>query len=476
MAACAPDGQSWGSCTGEVTPQPKTCATTADVACDGLPCVVWAEGFGPSASPGFQQVQAVALDPTDGSTVIVGELSQTMTFGSTVVSATSSGQQTLFVTRLAADGTVMWAKPFVAEWGCAVAVDESHNVYVGGRVNESTTIGQSPLTAGDFVMQLDGTGAPIWARNIGNAPVAHLFQTCQISAAAIASDGNLLVAGVFANPVDFGDGQVTLPGNGYVAKLNSMTGLGSKSSTGPVWAQLFQGAVGPQIGVDGAGAVHVGATLAGTTYWPGESTVTTITGSDVAIASYDMMGNLGWSQRFSNGMPQTLEALAVDSFGDVVIAGQIQGTLSFLGSTVSATSTQGDGYAVRLNQGSPNPVYGWGKTFGTNGEALGVGLDSNGNARVLGWFTGTLAWGGTALPPQTTRRMLLAELAAADGSSKWNQGWAYPGTTTSVYLAVAPAGDSFVGGTLSVAPFNIGTGALIQATDQATGWAGRFAP
>ena len=43
-------------------------------------------------------------------------------------------------------------------------------------------------------------------------------------------------------------------------------------------------------------------------------------------------------------------------------------------------------------------------------------------------------------------------------------------------MAVAPAGDSFIGGTLYAGPVDLGTGMLIQAGDSTEAWAGRFAP
>jgi hypothetical protein len=168
----------------------------------------------------------------------------------------------------------------------------------------------------------------------------------------------------------------------------------------------------------------------------------------------------------------------VSPFGTVVIAGQTQGTLTFPGSTttLSPTSAMGDGFVVQLDE---SLTFTWGRTLGVNSEVVGVGLDMNQDVRAVGWFTGTLDIGAAKIDAGTNQMMLLADLAGTTGAVTWNQGWLLPNGGNNgivAHLAVAPAGDSFIAGTLSAGPVNLGTGMLFQPTDSSEVWAGRFGP
>jgi hypothetical protein len=477
MATCASDGNGWGACTGEVTPQPKTCATLADVACDGLPCVDWAEGFGPNTTGG-QEVGAVALDPTDGSMVMVGDFAGTITFGSQTFTQASTANNSLYVVRLAPDGSVVWAVPFDGGgYGCAVTVDGNGNVYVGGRADSPPTIGSNALPAGDLVMKLDKNGNLQWAETIGDPPSGGMHVAfCTPMTMAMAPDGDLLVAGYSYHPLTLGDAGTAATSGAYVSKLSSSTGAGALTATGTQWTQVIANANAPRIGIDGNGLVYVVTTLTASTTFCG-AFVSVSNGQALGICSYDKTGAPQWGQGYGTATSLNVDAIAVSSFGNVVVAGQVDGTLSLLGSSLTSTSTAGDGYVVQINNWGASPSYGWGKTFGTNGAALGVGLDTNANVRMLGWFTGTTTLGSPSLSAGSNQMMLLAELSGTDGTAVWTEGWVYPGTTASyLRFAAAPAGDAFVGGALTAGPFNLGTGPLIQPTDQSVAWAGRFAP
>jgi len=501
QTTCTGDGTP-DVCAGEVTPQPKTCATMDDVHCDSLPCVDWAHGYGPDMAG--EEITAVALDPSDGSMVVTGDFSGTMRIGTTMLTAANSGgypggaqgtpqNRNIFVARIAADGTPVWAETFGPDLGLAIAVDSSGNVYVGGRCAGSTTVGTGAsalsLKQGQFILKLDKSGAPQWATSLGDAiPNLKGDFFYGMSSLAVSPDGSLIAAGQFEEPLTFADGSVQPPASGlsgYVAKM-SMTGTGSSALDGTAWTRVFSGVVdtrtnaasGPRAGVDASGYVYVGTTFTGTmTFDAGSAPFTSNGGTDIAILRFDPTGAVKGAISLGNAADQTLDALAVSPFGALTLAGQLQGTLTFTNpaGTLSAQSAMGDGVVFQLGP-YPEFSYLWGTPFGVNGEALDVGLDTAGNVRVLGWFTGTFDLGKGALDASGNRMLLLAELASANGSVSWNRGWIYPGTYTDVHLAVAPAGDSFVGATVFAGAFNVGTGALANPADISDAWTGRFAP
>jgi hypothetical protein len=284
------------------------------------------------------------------------------------------------------------------------------------------------------------------------------------------------------------------------ARDRLLYGSGSKAIMGTYWAQVLPYArpdsgsgvtisltYGPKVGVDANGNVYVATTFAGTLQIVNCVPLASSGGAsttDIALATFTPTGDCLNAVDIGNGMGQTLDSIAVSPFGAVALAGQLQGTVTFTSpeaptATLSAKSPGGDGFVLEMKQGNGFLVYAWGMTFGVNGEALDVRFDANGNARILGWFTGTLDLGPGVAPlvAGAQRMMLLAELTGTNGAPIWNRGWIYPSTITFVQLAVAPAGDSFVGGYLETGPFDLGTGPLIQPTDAAGApWAGRFAP
>lgn len=471
-ATCNEDGTAYGTCEDEKTPQPKSCASTMDLGCDKLPCVEWAHAYG-----GGTFMPPVALDPTDGSMVVLGQFTGTLQFGSITVKSTDASTSAMLVARISAGGTPVWAKAFPQSSPGAVAVDKSGAVYVGGASAPGTTIAGTPLGNGQFVMKLDKGGTPKWANFLGG-PLKGTFCCATPSRLHIAQDGDLLVLGSFQTPINFGDGAVqpTGSGSGYLAKLDSMTGKGTMASTGTRWAQIVDApAFGlGGIGVDGMGNVYLGMGFNGSLDFSGvpQGTSASSSGMDLAVVGFQPNGQPGGLFHVGNDGSQAVWDLAVDSSGTVTLAGQMQGTLTFMNAagsptTLSATSAAGDGFVIHLEEAM---TYTWGRVFGTSGVAMRVGLDAKGDVRALGWFSGTLDLGAGKLYAASNEMLLLADLSGADGSVKWNRGWIYP-EMVSATLAVAPAGDSFVAGLANGGgSLELGTGPLQG------GWEARFAP
>jgi hypothetical protein len=396
----------------------------------------------------------------------------------------------MFEARMAADSTPVWAVSQPLDNVQALTVDQSGNVYATGYAVVDTTVGTFAISRGLYLLKLNKNGTLQWARSVGDDVPVPMHQIPKVyfegTSLAIALDGDIIIASRFQASVDFSgngldggvDGGVFQPpasGGAFVAKLNSADGTGSTAMYGTRWAQILDGIDSQALmltGVDAKGNIYLGTTFAGTAHI-GSYPVTTSGADAILLASFQPMGGGGVGLVVDCTAQVTLNSLATSPFGAVVIGGQTLGTLSstsFTG-TLAPSSSMGDGFVAMFNQGWS---YAWGKTFGTNSQTYGVGLDMNGNARLVGWFTGTLDLGAGQISAGANKMLLLAEMANADGTVKWNRGWPDPGIT--MYLAVAPAGDAFVGGTLYGGPVDFGTGMLIQASDPSQAWAGRFAP
>lgn len=477
-ATCDPDGSKWGACVGQVVPKAETCAATEDEDCDGLDCVMWAHAYGDPLLG--QHIEAIAKDPTDGTVVVTGSFSGVAEFGSTNLTA-PSGASHLLVARIGANGASVWARSFTSGAGSAAAVDGSGNVYVAGQTAGSFAVGNDIVTKGQFLIKLDKEGTPIWAKSLGNAPSGSSVSFLAPSALVVAPDGDLLIAGQFVAPMNFGDGAVQPPApglNGYVAKLRSFDGAGSQANTGVYWSRVYEGAATPpRLAMHSAGVI-LGATFTGTTHL-GSGTLTSAGGTDAAVVSLGATGTTGGALRLGDAEDQSISAIHVTASGTIIIAGRMLGTISFpdLSEPLTAASGPGAGYLAHLHSSLLSTI--WAKGLGSEGDVVDIGTDADWNLRILAWFTGQVDLGNGVLVAGAPRSLLLASLSSNDGAAVWTRAWAHPaqiGSSLSVALAVTPAGHAFVGGTLPTGAFDLGTGALIQPNDSTEAFLARFAP
>jgi hypothetical protein len=454
--ACAADGASWGTCTGEVLPQPENCASGQDQDCDGKvsPCkgtLRWARSFGDAAT---QTSGGVAVDGADGA-VIVGAFAGAIDFGGGPL--TSAGGTDVFVTKLdASSGDHIWSKRFGDagdQRASAVAVDAAGHVLVTGTFAGSVDFGGGPLvsvTGFDvFVVALDAAGEHVWSKSFATA------QYLDASALSVDPSGDVLVTGNFVGTIDFGGGPLTSAGGRdlFVLKLKGSTGQ-------HVWSKRAgdsQYQTGSGVATDSAGnvflvgdysgsldlgdgaltavdAAAIGAFLAkldkaGGSAWSkstsvpgdvhdhyvtnvvvgsdgapimagyfggaidlGHGQISTKANSAVFLAKFDAAGSPVWSGIYGTKGDQGAAGLALDAHGNVILSGGFQGQIDFGGGPVAALGG-GDAFLVKLD------VHGshvWSKRFGDDQAQAGIGVsaDSASNVILVGNFSGTIDFGG----------------------------------------------------------------------------------
>jgi hypothetical protein len=179
----------------------------------------WASQAG---STGSDSPRDLAVLP-DGGAIVVGSFSGTATFGTYAV--TASAGVDLFVARIGADGTWLWARS-AGGAGRDVALGVSALPGGGAVVSGSyggtfATFGASTLpNVGDqdaFVATIDGDGTWLWARRAGGT----LFDE---GAAIVAlDDGSALVAGTFMGAATFDATTITAAAREdiFVAKIGA---------------------------------------------------------------------------------------------------------------------------------------------------------------------------------------------------------------------------------------------------------------
>ena len=321
------------------------------------------------------QGTAIALDSSGN--VYVAGFSGT-TWGSPVRAfAGSGGYSNAFAAKLDSSGNLVW-NTFLGgttsgDQGYAIALDSSGNVYVAGF--SGTTWG-SPVrafaggTIDAFVAKLNSSGNLVWNTFLGGAVLGDWG-----FAIALDSSGNVYVAGksdsTWGSPVR----AYSVGGAAFVAKLDSSGNL--------VWNTFLGNGGGYAIALDGSGNVYVAGISTAT--WG--SPVRTYSGSEDAFAAkLDTSGNLVWNTFLGSSSTDYGYAIALDSSGNVYVAGTSTATW---GSPVRAfTEASNDAFEAKLDS-SGNLVS---NTFlGDDGVGDAIALDSNRNVYVAGG--GGATWG-----------------------------------------------------------------------------------
>jgi hypothetical protein len=141
-------------------------------------------------------------------------------------------------------------------------------------------------------------------------------------------------------------------------------------------------------------------------------------GFDIMVAKFDASGNHQWSKRFGDSSDQFIHGLAVDSSGNTVVAGSLEGSVNFgdpAGSLTSAGSE--DVFVAKL---SPSGSAIWSKRFGDSSsqDAFALAVDEEDAVLLTGSMSGTIDFGAGAMTSAGGRDVFVARLNQ-DGSYAW---------------------------------------------------------
>jgi hypothetical protein len=361
--------------------------------------------------------------------------------------------------------------------GSAVAADPAGNVLMAGSF-AGTTIDLDPsgaatvltgTSAGDvYVAKYSQAGALVWARQVrptgtGTDPFA--------SAVDVATDaaGNVYVAGNFRGPVDFDPGAaahvLTTAASTLVAPAfrQEQFALKLDAAGNFVWARQLAAAGGDAytggLAVDGAQNVIVSGSAA-TGEGGGE-------GIDVLVTRLDPAGGIAWSRKSQvvgtrltvTVAPRSLPKAAVDSAGDVILAGTFHGRPVFgLGepaqTRLAATGTD-DIFAWKLSPGGSTL---WARSEG--GPSYDTTYDVTVDAADNIYLTGLLGAPADMDPRKGVDSILPAEFETAYVSKLSPAGdlvWARQagrragrtGTSYADTVRVAPDGSIYLAGKIA---------------------------
>jgi len=466
QACGAKSGKPEGACASEVKPQQETCANHDDDDCDGHECIEWAELFGDTAS---QAISVVTVDAA-GNMIVVGQLygSLTLAGGSAL---TEAGGGDAFVMKLDAGGKPLWGQvvgDMAEQMAQSVAVDSVGNVVLGG-VSESTfSFGGTTLSAGAFVVKLDGKdGQVVWSKGLGGA--CPQLNDTEVNAIAVTAKDDVAIAGTFCGNIDFGDGPLNLSASGrdaYVALLRRIDGS-SKSSDG-YWGRVFgdqqeQRATGVAVANNGhilaVGDFQGGFSL-GTGFGTGSAG-----GYDVFVVEFAPDGSpAGNVKSYGSVGDDRAVGIRMTSTGDYILTGVFTDSIDFGGGVLMGAAGVGNIFLAKFaNVQNLYFQHQWSTVFGGTGAgavAYSLDLDPMDHPILSGGFFGQLVIGPDTLTTPMSQFGTFIAKADAMGNGMWAR--AVYGDVSAVPAGRAAAlstGEVVLAGG-APAPFDYGTGLL----------------
>lgn len=411
---------------------------------DGSGNAAWAKGLTALGNGGNVQIRTAVGDGA-GNLYVAGTFaSLELNLGNVTLTRHDPGTN-IFIAKLDANGTVVWAKNYnsigntyvIAPVGAdGLAVDAVGNVYLAGVINNFTMSALSRIGVIDAVLyKFDGAGNLLWVKNYGGASASVYVNSVKVDRV-----GNVFLGGSFCG------GRLTTP---LLDKIGICDGFLFKldGSGNVAWAKSFAGGQVnvARIAFDEQGNIFATGTFSGTgmTLPPlARVTSTYFLSSDVFVIKLDAAGSLLWAQRFGGAatVSTSVTLLLADGAGNVYLGG-----VSTWGSMTVPPVAGPGGYLIKLDGGSGSVS--WSKGY-PDADLTAGAWDGSGNLYLVGALSGE-----SLADPALTRIGTVDAFAFkvdAAGTTRWAENYGGSGAVArSAGLALDSAGNLILAGTMS---------------------------
>lgn len=298
--------------------------------------VIWAKSTGGSSDDYGMSVCTDAL----GNIYVAGFFYSDTVLFATDTLINTEGSSDIFILKYDPNGNPQWAKSAAGnsyDYSYSIATDVSGNIYLaGGFFSDSVSFGSLVLTNRSqgnyaaFIAKFNSNGIALWAK----AANGNSDDNGNSVAADIA--GNIYLAGQFESPfIVFGSdtltGQLNSDYSMFIVKYDS---LGNE-----LWAKgaKEEGTASSSysVAVDFQGNAYVAGYFAADSIINFGSSTLYATDGSLFVVKYDGNGNVIWAKN-ANGKPEeSATSVAIDPSGSVYIAGLFSSdTLVFSSSTL----------------------------------------------------------------------------------------------------------------------------------------------
>jgi len=365
------------------------------------PTYEWAKSMGAAGSDIGQSITTDA----SGNVYTTGWFSGTVDFdpGAGTFNLTANGNADIFIQKLDANGTFIWAKSMGGagyDFGLSITTDASGNVYTTGYFESlvdfdpgaGTFILYSNNGSSDiFIQKLDESGTFIWAKRMGGSS-SDIGNSITTDAA-----GNVYTTGAFQNTADFdpGAGTFNVTSNGYadifIQKLDaSGTFIWAKSMGGP-----GNNTRANSITTDASGYVFTTGRFNGTVdFDPGAGTfnLTSNGNFDIFIQKLDASGTFIWAKSMGGAGEDYGYSITTDALGNVYTAGKFENTVDF-DPGAGAFNLISNGLAdIFIQKLDASGTFIWAQSMGEADNDVGnsITTDALGNVYTTGYFQNTV--------------------------------------------------------------------------------------
>ena len=354
---------------------------------------------------------------SDGSSIITGIFSGTVSFGETNLTSSPEGPfgYDIFIAKLDNNGNYLWARQAggsSADFGNCVTTLSDGSSIITGSFQGTASFGTTNLNAAGrndiFVAKLDSDGNFLWAKKAGGSDGDIAYAISSLS------DGSSIITGSFDGNASFGSTTLTSAGNAdiFIAKLDSSGNF--------LWAKQAGGSdyeAGASISsLSDGSSIITGSFLANASF--GSTNLTSAGKNDVFIAKLDTDGNYLWAKQAGGSERDIGHGISSLSDGSSIITGFFDGNSNF-GSTNLTSSGNFDIFISKLDS---NGNFLWTKQAGGTSTDLGYAVStlSNGDSIITGHFQGTAQFGSTSLNSAGGADAFVAKIDN-DGNYLWSQ-------------------------------------------------------
>ncbi len=286
---------------------------------------LWSQQFSPV---GFGvSDEMVAVDPA-GNIYLAGRVFN----GSLDLGGGPLGADSLYVAKMAPNGSHLWSKAYGAGTVRGIAADGAH-VVITGNTSAGVDFGGGMVgTAGGndvFIARFSAAGAHVWSSGFGDADDQGGM------AVSLDGSGNAVVAGTMFGTVDFGGGPL-------VANLLDLILVSFSPAGSHNWSRIFDGTFTPGGGIlatvdvaaGPSGTVALAGELRGSTDFGG-GTLTSSGFSDIFVARFHAGGAHSWSAVYGASTGSDMaQGVSMDGSGNVLVSGRISDDTDLGGGTV----------------------------------------------------------------------------------------------------------------------------------------------
>jgi len=349
--------------------------------------LIWAKQAGGSDS---DEAYAIASDIA-GNIYLTGYFSGEADFSG--IHVKSLGDRDFFVTRYSPNGDPVWVKQgggVSEDYSTAIATDNSGNVFITGIFRGSINLGNSNyVSKGDkdvFIIKYNNSGDIKWSTTGGGS-----FADESTSIAAD-KNGNCFVSGDFEGSAEFNRKMIVSSGKKdvFLAKYDSEGNI--------MWLKREGSATGDDhvsaIALDNSDNIFITGHFSGLAYF-GKLELKNKGSDDIFLVKYNQDGDALWAKQTGGKGDEHARAIKLDKNGNVFLAGEFNADFTFGENNIRNI---GDWDIFVIKYSNTGEMIGGTQISGAGyDKAYGIGLDSNANIYIVGFFSKTVSIGNKNL-------------------------------------------------------------------------------